>query len=74
MKRHSIKRFYVALSVYFGHIIFFLSFYIFHSAKIFDKPSTRDYNLFATTANIRYFRTVCIQWIAEETISIRQGK
>ena len=57
-------------------IIFFLSFYIFHSAKIFDKPSTRDYNLFPsiTTANIRYFRTVCIQWKAEETISIRQGK
>ena len=76
MKRRSIKRFYVALSVDFGHIIFFLSFYIFHSAKIFDKPSTRDYNLFPsiTTANIRYFRTVCIQWIAEETISIRQGK
>ena len=46
MKRRSIKRFYVALSVDFGHIIFFLSFYIFHSAKIFDKPSTRDYNLF----------------------------
>ena len=44
MKRRSIKRFYVALSVDFGHIIFFLSFYIFHSAKIFDKPSTRDYN------------------------------
>ena len=76
MKRRSIKRFYVALSVDFGHIIFFLSFYIFHSAKIFDKPSTRDYNLFPsiTTANIRYFRIVCIQWIAEETISIRQGK
>lgn len=46
MKRRSIKRFYVALSVDFGHIIFFLSFYIFHSAKIFEKPSTRDYNLF----------------------------
>ena len=29
MKRRSIKRFYVALSVDFGHIIFFLSFYIF---------------------------------------------